>query len=178
MRTTRLSSAVEPSYREFNACITLLQSLVHRFGVEAHKISTDYKSSFVAWFISATRSHEPSASASSTQDQLRGEWFKALFDLEAIPDELLEKCPPQETYRLMPSIFKQMAIAYGSGLLPKKDMQAAISRTSMLSILSNQADEQKCYKRRSSSLRQLSACPFSSSSLGNRRSFPPEVWTS
>ncbi|KAK3082359.1 hypothetical protein LTS18_004271 [Coniosporium uncinatum] len=106
----------QPVYDEFSAVLLLVQTFVNRYKLSHQDlgISAD---SFVANLM--TRDHV-SFQADQLSDEQRKQasgWIKGLLDPEAIIDEAMAHCPPQQFYFLVPTLFNQIILACSEAVI-------------------------------------------------------------
>jgi len=106
----------QPVYDEFSAVLFLVQTFINRYRLSYQDlgISAD---SFVAKLM--TREHV-SLQADQLSDEQRKQasaWIKGLLDPEAIIDEAMAHCPPQQFYSLVPTLFNQMILACSEAVI-------------------------------------------------------------
>lgn len=111
------------AYEDFSACLLLVLTVVHRYSIEAKDLSFDTKTSFVIWTLEHGSRSASTEQLSSNQIDMLTEWTKALLGNEAIPDELLSRCEPQDFYNVAPIIFQQIGVAYSTGILTRQKVQ-------------------------------------------------------
>lgn len=68
------------------------------------------------------------------QKHLSG-WVRALFETEGIGDELMSACPPQEFYKIVPTIFNQSIIACRTEILDMDKIKNGLECKSMLPVV-------------------------------------------
>lgn len=79
--------------------------------------------SWIRWFLTTSGSETDIAKLSATQNDLLGDWVRALFETEGIKDELLARCSPQDFYKIVPALVGQILTIHHQGLLPKDKLR-------------------------------------------------------
>lgn len=104
-------------------CLTLLLTIIHRFGLHADDLPLAKEDSWIRWFLTANGSGTDIDKLSPTQNDLLGDWIRALFETEGIKDELLARCSPQDFYKMVPALVGQILAIHQQGSLPGNKLQ-------------------------------------------------------
>lgn len=89
----------------------------HRYDLPLHTFTAaDAESYVVKWLRDGAEPKPVSSLGIQEQKHFRG-WLKALFDNQAIDDDLLTSCSPKDFYPLVTTIFDQSIRACRHGLL-------------------------------------------------------------
>lgn len=116
-------------YDEYGACFLLVTTCINRFGLKPADLDGISSTGLVAHMLDMHGS-APSTINNLTQDQqkhLTG-WVRALFETEGISDELMSTCPPQDFYKIVPTIFNQSVIACRSDVLDMEKIKNGLER--------------------------------------------------
>ena len=105
-------------YDEFGACFLLVMACVHRFGLKSADLGALGSIGLVPHMLDIDGWTASSIKNLSQDQQKRlSGWVRALFETEGISDELMSACPPQEFYKIVPTIFSQSIIACRTDVL-------------------------------------------------------------
>ncbi|KAF2770130.1 Med5-domain-containing protein [Teratosphaeria nubilosa] len=109
-----------PSYEEFASILLFTLAFIHRYSITKSDVPALSAGNFVFTLI------QNITSAGGLSDEQNGQlskWIDGLFatdehgETSGISDEVMRQCPPQDFYRLVPSLFEQSLLACRSGLL-------------------------------------------------------------
>lgn len=116
-------------YDEFGACFLLVTTCIARFDLKAGDLGPIQSDGFVARVVNDTIALALFPKELSPDDNKHlTTWIQGLFETEGISDELMSACPPQDFYRLVPTIFSQSIIAARSSLLPMDKLRNGFER--------------------------------------------------
>ncbi|KAH9828365.1 mediator of RNA polymerase II transcription subunit 5-like [Teratosphaeria destructans] len=109
-----------PSYEEFASILLFTLAFIHRYSITKSDVPALSADNFVFALI------QNITSAGGLSDEQNGQlskWIDGLFatdehdETSGISDEVMRQCPPQDFYRLVPSLFEHSVLACRSGLL-------------------------------------------------------------
>lgn len=84
------------------------------------------------------------------QDKHFSGWITALFETEAINDELMSTCSPQEFYEMIPLMFSQMVLAVKANALDGETLKSGLGCKCFSEVqpkTGNAEREGQCYWR-------------------------------
>ena len=89
----------------------------HRYDLQQHDLGVSGPGSFVLKYLHDGSSSRSLDDLTSEENQQLGAWIRGLFETEAITNELISTCKPQEFYMLVATLFKQSLAACQAGVL-------------------------------------------------------------
>ncbi len=118
----------QPVYEEFGSVLLLLLTFVYRYNLSATDIGIRSSESFVARLITKGHLRRPLDDLTEQEQEHVGGWIRGLFDSDAggLSDELISSCPPQDFYMLIPTLFGQMTMAFGNGVLTEESFKNGV----------------------------------------------------
>jgi mediator of RNA polymerase II transcription subunit 5 len=118
----------QPAYVEFASVFLLVLVLKYRYDLSVMDlgISTD---SFVARFISESRSAQNISDMPPEQEKKISVWFKALLNEDSIDDDVLSTFKPQEFYLCLSTLVSQIFYASASGLISVEQLKTLLECT-------------------------------------------------
>lgn len=107
----------QPVYDEFGGVLLLVFVTRHRYDLQQHDLGVSGPSSFALKYLHDGSSSRSLEDLTSEENQQLGAWVRGLFETEAITNELISTCKPQEFYLLVATLFKQSLAACQAGVL-------------------------------------------------------------
>ncbi|KAI0398259.1 mediator of RNA polymerase II transcription subunit 5 [Xylariaceae sp. FL0594] len=117
-----------PVYEEFGAILLLVLAFVYRYNLSTADLGIRSPDSFVAKLLSQGQLSRPLDELSETEKGHLNGWVQGLFDTENgnLGDELMSSCPPQNFYLLVPTLFYNITLAYGTRWLSDEDLKTGV----------------------------------------------------
>ncbi|KAI1503562.1 mediator complex subunit Med5 [Biscogniauxia marginata] len=118
----------QPVYEEFGSILLLLLAFVFRYNLSVADLGIRSPDSFIAKLLYRG---QLSKSLDELTDQEKGHldgWIHGLFDSEAggLCDELMSSCPPQDFYLLVPTLFHNIVLAFGTNHLSEENLKTGV----------------------------------------------------
>lgn len=107
----------QPVYDEFGGVFLLVFVTKHRYDLQQHDLGVSGTGSFILKYLHDGSSSRSLEDLTSEENQQLGAWIRGLFETEAITNELISTCKPQEFYLLVATLFKQSLAACQAGVL-------------------------------------------------------------
>jgi len=118
-------SEFQPAYEDFAAILLLALALIHRYALTADDIHNLSGDKFCGKLLTHLSRSIPIGDLSESQSKNFSKWIKGLYatdehgETSGISDEVMSKCPPQDFYLLVPTLFEQSVLACrAKALLP------------------------------------------------------------
>ncbi len=118
----------QPVYEEFGSILLLLLAFAYRYNLTAADLGIRSRDSFVAKLLSQGHLSRPLEELTEQEKGHLSGWIHGLFDTEAggLGDELMSSCPPQDFYLLIPTLFQNFVLAFGSGCLAEETLKGGL----------------------------------------------------
>lgn len=118
----------QPVYEEFGSILLLPLAFAYRYGLAPTDLGISFRDSFVAKLLSQGHLSRPLDELSEQETGHLNGWIHGLFDTEAggLGDELMSSCPPQDFYLLIPTLFHNIALAFGAGSLSEETLKGGL----------------------------------------------------
>ncbi|KAI0023544.1 mediator complex subunit Med5 [Xylariomycetidae sp. FL0641] len=118
----------QPVYEEFGAVLLLLLAFVYRYNFTPADLGIRSPDSFVAKLLHNGRLSKLFEELTDQEKSHMDGWVHGLFDTEAggLGDELMSSCPPQDFYLLIPTLFSQIVLAFGTSHLDEESLKTGI----------------------------------------------------
>ncbi|KAI5917313.1 mediator complex subunit Med5 [Camillea tinctor] len=118
----------QPVYEEFGSILLLVLAFVFRYNLSPTDLGIRSPESFIAKLLIRGQLSKP---LDELADQEKGHldgWIHGLFDSEAggLCDELMSSCPPQDFYLLIPTLFQNIVLAFGTNYLSEENLKTGI----------------------------------------------------
>lgn len=84
--------------------------------------------SFILRLLESGANSQSPGMFSQTQEKQFTGWIHALFESEAISDDLMSTCPPQDFYDLIPTIFEQSLNACRKNIMSIETLKDGLER--------------------------------------------------
>jgi mediator of RNA polymerase II transcription subunit 5 len=118
----------QPVYEEFGAILLLLMAFVYRYNLSPADLKIRSADSFVGKLLGKGQFARPLEDLGEQETAHVGGWVHGLFDSDAggLGDELMSSCPPQDFYLLVPTLFQQIVLAFGSSRLTEDMLKGGL----------------------------------------------------
>ena len=118
----------QPVYEEFGSILLLLLAFAYRYGLTPADLGVRSRDSFVARLLSHGHLSRSLDQLTEQESGHLNGWIHDLFDTEAggLGDELMSSCPPQDFYLLIPTLFLNISLAFGSGALSEDTLKGGL----------------------------------------------------
>jgi mediator of RNA polymerase II transcription subunit 5 len=118
----------QPVYEEFGGILLLVLAFVYRYRLSPSDMGIQSADSFVARFLVADRWCKPLDELTDQEKKHLATWVHGLFDSEAggLSDEVMSSCPPQDFYRLLPTLFQQIIQAVSTKYLSEETIKGGV----------------------------------------------------
>lgn len=118
----------QPVYEEFGSILLLLLAFAYRYNLTPADIGIRSRDSFVSKLLSQGHLGRPLDSLTEQEQEHLDGWIRGLFDTDTggLGDELMSSCPPQDFYLLIPTLFQNIALAFGSGCLAEETLKGGL----------------------------------------------------
>ncbi|KAI9658537.1 MAG: mediator complex subunit [Trizodia sp. TS-e1964] len=101
----------QPVYEEFGSILLLVLAFVHRYNLSADDIGIQDGDSFIVRLLSRGHVSKEIGDLTEEENQNLTRWTLGIFNVEAIADELMSSCTPQQFYLLVPTLISQSLTA-------------------------------------------------------------------
>ncbi|KAK4610489.1 Mediator of RNA polymerase II transcription subunit 5 [Fulvia fulva] len=125
-------SEFTPQYEEFASILLLTLAIVHRYELHWSDIGP-IEETFVSRLLDNMSTSLPGSELTKQQSTQLSKWIaEGLYAVDehgetsGIGDEVMRKCPPQDFYHLVPTLFEQSVLACRAGRLPMKTFKGGL----------------------------------------------------
>ncbi|KAI1772929.1 Med5-domain-containing protein [Hypoxylon cercidicola] len=118
----------QPVYEEFGSVLLLVMAFVYRYNLSTADLGVHSSDSFVAKLLSVGQLSKPLDELTEQEKSHLGGWIQGLFDTESggLGDELLSSCPPQDFYLLVPTLFRNIVLAFSTNHLDEESLKTGV----------------------------------------------------
>ncbi|KAI0595642.1 mediator complex subunit Med5 [Biscogniauxia sp. FL1348] len=118
----------QPVYEEFGSILLLVLAFVFRYNLSPTDLGIGSPDSFIAKLLHRGQLSKTLDELTEQEKSHLDGWIHGLFDSEAggLCDELMSSCPPQDFYLLIPTLFYNIVLAFGTNYLSEENLKTGI----------------------------------------------------
>lgn len=125
-------SELTSGYEEFASILLVALVIIFRYDITRAEVGFAGTNNFVFDLLQSSSVSYPPNDLSDQQSSQLAKWCEGFFavdesgDTTGIDDDVMKQCPPQDFYRLVPTLFEQSVLACKSGTLSLETFKSGI----------------------------------------------------